>query len=205
MKTSAVRKSYPTYGFRVGARNSVSSAAWEKPHRSGWTPILEGEFDLAYSPLMELTLEKGLVVLCSLDVEGRNEPVARMLTQRVVDYAAAAKPEPRRPVFYLGNPQGETLLQSLSAPFTKAAGAVPAGALLVVGPGATLADPLVRSVAAGGGRVFAFGQEQIPAGPAVEQKPFRCGDTTPCLERTARPHRERSPLAHRKNAAAARG
>ena len=51
------------YGWHWGNQGSVSSTAVEKPHYSGWTPILEGEFDLAYSPLMQLAYGQGAVVL----------------------------------------------------------------------------------------------------------------------------------------------
>ncbi len=59
----------PTWGWRWGTRGTVSSAPVEKPHQSGWRPLLECEFDLAYSPLMELDFGKGKIVLYTLDLE----------------------------------------------------------------------------------------------------------------------------------------
>jgi beta-galactosidase len=59
------------YGWHWGNRGGVASAAMEKPHLAGWRPILQGEFDLAYSPLMELDLGAGRVTLCTLDLEER--------------------------------------------------------------------------------------------------------------------------------------
>src|SRR5262249_41398755 len=53
----------PMYGWHWGNRGSVSSAIIEKPHLASWRPILEGEFDLAYSPLMELDYGRGQVIL----------------------------------------------------------------------------------------------------------------------------------------------
>jgi beta-galactosidase len=38
------------YGWHWGNRGGVASAAIEKPHLAGWRPILQGEFDMAYSP-----------------------------------------------------------------------------------------------------------------------------------------------------------
>ena len=32
----------------------MASVALEKPHYGNFTPLLEGEFDLAFSPLLEL-------------------------------------------------------------------------------------------------------------------------------------------------------
>ena len=48
----------PYSGWHWGNRGGVTSAAIEKPHRSGWRPLLECEFDLAYTPLMELDYDK---------------------------------------------------------------------------------------------------------------------------------------------------
>jgi beta-galactosidase len=52
----------PRYGWHWGNRGAVSSAAVEKPHLSGWRPILETEFDLQYSPLMELDYGRGRII-----------------------------------------------------------------------------------------------------------------------------------------------
>ncbi len=59
----------PYAGWHWGNRGGVSSAAIEKPHRSGWRPLLECEFDLAYTPLMELDYGKGRLLVCTLDLE----------------------------------------------------------------------------------------------------------------------------------------
>lgn len=158
LATSALRKGYPAFGYRVGSRGSVSSAAWEKPHHSGWTPLLEGEFDLAYSPLMELRYGRGLVLSCSLDVEGREDPAARLIARRVIEAAATLPEAPRRATFYVGNENGSSLLQSMGLEFKPLSGALPPGALLVVGPGAKSPALAVRGVLGSGGRVLSFGQ-----------------------------------------------
>ena len=59
----------PYAGWHWGNRGAVTSAAIEKPHRSGWRPLLECEFDLAYTPLMELDYGKGRLIVCTLDLE----------------------------------------------------------------------------------------------------------------------------------------
>ncbi len=83
----------PPYGWHWGNRGSVSSAMIEKPHLAGWTPILEGEWDLAYSPLLELRRGRGLALLCSLDLEARTtpDPVADRLMLAMLRYAAEAE------------------------------------------------------------------------------------------------------------------
>src|SRR5262249_17784982 len=59
----------PKFGWHWGNRGAVCSAAIEKPLHSGWRPILECEFDLAYSPLLELDYGRGRLILCTLDLE----------------------------------------------------------------------------------------------------------------------------------------
>jgi beta-galactosidase len=90
------------YGWHWGNRGGVASAAIEKPHLSGWRPILQGEFELAYSPLMELDLGAGRVTLCMLDLEERfnanapaMEPAVQRLAAQMVRYAQTAPLSPR--------------------------------------------------------------------------------------------------------------
>lgn len=108
----------PWHGWRWGTRGSVSSAAVEKPHRAGWRPLLEGEFDLAYSPLMELPLGQGLVVLCTLDLEdhAQLDPAAHAVAQQLLTHVTTPSPKGRTPrsLAWAGNaetrPAWETML-----------------------------------------------------------------------------------------------
>jgi beta-galactosidase len=90
-------KGYPRYGWHWGNRGSVCSAMIEKPQRSAWRPILEGDFDLAFTPLMELDLGTGRIVWCALDLEARGaiDAVVDRLTANLVRYAATAPLTPR--------------------------------------------------------------------------------------------------------------
>ena len=74
------------YGWRWGNRGGVSSAAIEKPHLAGWRPLLECEFDGAYTPLMELDYGKGRLTFCMLDLEGRTtiEPAADRIARNIL-------------------------------------------------------------------------------------------------------------------------
>ena len=87
----------PYAGWHWGNRGGVASAAIEKPHRSGWTPLLECEFDLAYTPLMELNYGKGRLIVCTLDLEDHValDPAARRMAGRVLDYALHSPLAPR--------------------------------------------------------------------------------------------------------------
>ncbi len=147
----------PEFGWHWGNQGSVSSCAVEKPHHSGWRPILEGEFDLAYSPLMQLSCGSGLAVLCTLDLEGRSQgdPVARRLARSVVTYAADGAVEPRAPrTVYLGGEAGRNLLASLGLRF-EVATALPGGrALAVIGGDAAVPQESLSSFLRGGGRAL---------------------------------------------------
>lgn len=80
--------------FHWGNQGSVSCAPVEKPHLSGWTPLLQCEFDLQYSPLMELRRGKGRAILCLLDLEDQApvDPAAESVLARLLDYARQPVP-----------------------------------------------------------------------------------------------------------------
>lgn len=80
---------FPYYGYRWGNRGGVSSCPVEKPHFGSWRAILECEFDLAYTPLMELELGTGKLVWCPLDLEDQAgpDPAAERLARRLPGYA----------------------------------------------------------------------------------------------------------------------
>ena len=64
---SQVADTYPPPApiWHWGNANAVASVALEKPHYGNFTPLLEGEFDLAFSPLLELRYGRGLLVSAS--------------------------------------------------------------------------------------------------------------------------------------------
>jgi hypothetical protein len=147
----------PTWGWHWGNAGSVSSAAIEKPHYSGWRPLLEGEFDLAYSPLLELHYGRGLALLCTLDLEGRTavDPVAQVLACRVLSYAAAAPVEPRATqTVYLGGERGRRLLRSLGLQFELTTELPSGKALAILGPEASVSAAALSAFLQGGGRAL---------------------------------------------------
>lgn len=196
-RIAAPAKGYPRHGWRWGARGSVCSAMIEKPQRSAWRPILEGDFDLAYTPLMELDLGAGRIVWCTLDLEARgaDDPAAERLAGNILRYAAEAAPSPR--------------------PGCRIAGAAPEllglapradGALLIAGRGAPRAQ--IDAHLAAGGSVLCLDAdaaglptaERADAGgaPAVPDWPW-CRGLSPSDLRL------RAPLARRVIAGAPAG
>ncbi|HEX8238042.1 MAG TPA: hypothetical protein VF600_19030, partial [Abditibacteriaceae bacterium] len=152
------------YGWHWGNRGGVASAAIEKPHLAGWRPILECEFDGAYSPLMELDLGQGRATLCMLDLEERFaankgaastpslEPAADRLTRQIVRYAQTAPLAPRaKQVTLIGTaPQW---FQMLGVQLTNAT-TLPANAhLVIIAPDATVSEAALSAYLQRGGKV----------------------------------------------------
>jgi beta-galactosidase len=149
------KTTYPYAGWRWGNRGTVASAAIEKPHRSGWRPLLECEFDLQYSPLMELDFGKGRIVWSQLDLEDHAalEPAAQLLGKQVVDYAMTATLAPRTEVSYIGGDAGSKILSSLGVQFRPAT-TLPSAGVVVVGADATTDAAQLEAFANGGGKVL---------------------------------------------------
>jgi len=169
-------------GWHWSNKGTVSSCMIEKPHCAGWTPILEGEFDLAFSPLMELEFGKGLVILNMLDVEGREglDPVTDLMTGRIVKYAAEARVEERTArTVHMGSPSSRRLLKGMNLQFEEGRDHIPEGAgLVVVDADTKLKSEDIETHVEGGGRaVF------LPPWP--ESLPFGLSRGEPALGRYA--------------------
>ena len=110
------------YGFHWGNLGSVSSVPLEKPHASGWTPLFETEFALAYSPLMELRLGKGLIWLTTFDFVSRTkrDSGAEKLFTVIIEELADAKVNPERKALLAGASAKErSLLRKMTLAFTE--------------------------------------------------------------------------------------
>lgn len=126
----------PYYGWHWGNRHAVSSASIEKPHRTGWRPLLECEFDLAYSPLMELDYGKGRVLLCTLDLEDHalRDPAAKRLAVQLLQYAATAPLAPRlEQTVLIGDNDDADLLRTVGVTFEKTNSLPSTPSVIVVG------------------------------------------------------------------------
>ncbi|HEV7298430.1 MAG TPA: hypothetical protein VGN72_03630 [Tepidisphaeraceae bacterium] len=171
--------SSPYYGWHWGNRGSVATGAIEKPHHSGWTPILECEFDLAYSPLMELQVGKGRVIWCQLDLEDQiHTPSARILLDQLLSYAAKPSERSSAPAVYIGDDAGQKMLASLALSFEVAEGLPDAGQLVILGSGASVSDEALRSYIEQGGRVLVLAQDAESGRLGVS---YESGSTTGAL------------------------
>ncbi len=123
--------------WRCGNRGNVASVLIERPPRGDFLPVLDGGFDLQYSPLMEYHEGSGMVLFCQMDVTGRTEddPAAQTLARNILRYVSAWKPVPRRQAIYIGDPIGKAYLESCGVSLVPYdAGNLSADQVLVVGP-----------------------------------------------------------------------
>jgi hypothetical protein len=164
----------PYAGWHWGNRGGVTSAAIEKPHRSGWTPLLECEFDLAYQPLMELDYGKGRLIFCTLDLEDHAalDPAARRMARRVLDYALHAPLAPRvSKVVYVGGTAGAAWLDKIGVSFQRSDSQDPDAGLLLFGPDATIDSAALNTFLEKGGKAFFLPRAQADGWLGTTWKP----------------------------------
>lgn len=163
----------PPYGWHWGNRGGVASAAVEKPHLSGWRPILECEFDSAYSPLMELDYGHGRLMLCLLDLEGRTatEPCADQLARSLLRYAQTAPLRPRASsVVVLGTAPGWFDLLGVQA--AKARSLPDRADLVLIAADTTVDEKALTTYIERGGRAVFLPRRsaRAPLGLALEKR-----------------------------------
>jgi hypothetical protein len=134
--------------WRCGNQGSVATVLIEKPDRGDFLPIVDGGFDLQYAPLLEWTLGSGRVLFCQMDVTGRSDtdPAALTLCSNVIRYLDEAKPSARRPTQWAGDKRTGDLVKQLGIAATQMHSVPAPGALLILGPGAAIEDPLRRHI-----------------------------------------------------------
>ena len=141
--------------WKWGNGGQVASVAIEKPQGGDFLSLLDGGFDLQYSPLLEARVGAGRMIFCQMDVTARTEadPAADRLLVNLIRYAQTAPaPAPARPVRLLAGDPTRRLLAGMGV-VSAEAGAVPAGPgdVVVADEGG---DPAVlRAAAERGARV----------------------------------------------------
>ena len=168
----------PYAGWHWSNCGGVTSAAIEKPHRSGWRPLLECEFDLAYTPLMELDHGRGRLIVCTLDLEDHaaSDPAARRVAGRVVDYALHSPLAPRvDKVVYLGGDDGAAWLDRIGVGYHRSATLDADAGLVLVGTDATVDSGTLNAHLEKGGKVFYLPRASTDDGLDVTLKPAADG------------------------------
>ncbi len=147
----------PRDGWHWGNRGAVTSAAIEKPHRSGWRPILECEFDLAYSPLMELDLGQGRLILSTLDLEDHVplDAAAAVLARNLIEYAATSPLIPRASrTILVGGADDKAAMDRLGVLCEVSDRIEPGADLVIVGRHGQFREADVKRSLEGGGKVL---------------------------------------------------
>ena len=142
-----------THVWRCGCRGNVASVLIEKPARGDWRALVDGEFDMQYTALLETVQGRGRAIFCQLDVTGRtaNDPMADRLVANLLDYLDGAKTESTRATVCVGDGACEELLRQLGV-VTRTAngeGSRGTGRLLVSGTGAVAPQGLAQAVEQG--------------------------------------------------------
>ncbi|MEK6793525.1 MAG: sugar-binding domain-containing protein [Spirochaetota bacterium] len=91
-RTSKDMREWPwPHIFHWGNYGAVASVIIETPHHGAFSPLIECEFDLAYSPLIEYRDGKGIILFSQLDITDRIylDPVAERLLQNMIRYLDA--------------------------------------------------------------------------------------------------------------------
>jgi len=185
-KTSEGMKKWPlARPPHWGNYGAVASVVIETPHAGAFTPIAVAEFGLNYSPLLEWRHGRGGIFLSQFDLTRRigTDPVATRIAEnlvRTLDQPFAQ--EQNRTVRYLGDAKGWEYLSRLGFASSRIgaealSGLVPAGEILVIGPGEWRnlgkASGALKSFVNAGGRALVLTQS---AGDlSAESAPFQIG------------------------------
>ena len=147
------------WGWHWGNRGSVSSKFIEKPHHGSWTPILECDFDLQYTPLMEMSYGKGTLILSQLDFEDNLEdPAAMCLFDNLIQYLKNKDFQTKsRDTVYMGSSKYADLLKSSGLIFQTVEVLTRVPDLLIIGEDANIRPDDLKKLAAKGVKIFVIG------------------------------------------------
>ena len=115
----------------------VASVVIEVPQHGNFTPIVDGEFDMRYSPLLEWRCGAGSVLFSQLDLTGRvgKDPVADVMARNLIDYASTPTTNHPRKAVYIGGPRGKAFVQrlGLDVDVNGSFAQLPAGGVVLLG------------------------------------------------------------------------
>lgn len=101
---------------RWSNKGIVSFYQVEKPQAGSFRCLLDCEYDLYLTPLLEFRVGQGTVLLNQLEVTNRygTDPVATRLVHRMLAYMASrTPPPPSYPAAYFGHPNGRGTLDTI--------------------------------------------------------------------------------------------
>jgi beta-galactosidase len=127
-----------TRGWRCDTYGNVATVLIEKPTRGDFLSIVDGGFNLQYSPLLEYREGMGMILFCQIDVTGRTEldPVSMNIVNNILKYVLQYSPQPRRNALYVGDPAGRHYFKQAGISLgAYESGMLKQGKVLIVGPG----------------------------------------------------------------------
>ncbi|MFG0247272.1 MAG: hypothetical protein ACF8OB_00180, partial [Phycisphaeraceae bacterium JB051] len=134
---------------RVNNKHVVAPAMLEIPQRVGFTPLLAGEFDMNYSPLIRYLQGKGSITFCSLSLTDRvgKDPVPTQIAHGLL---SSITDQATHPTSLVSNNQ------SLAELSVQQVQDVSKGLMILNGVDHTVTTEQVRSFASTGGNVLIF-------------------------------------------------
>lgn len=169
-------------------RHAVASLALKTPECCGFTPLLQTEFDLAYSPLLEWRSGKGAIYFCSLDLADRVgvDPAATQLASNLLETLQKC-PVQTRKVYCDGAQKGAKWLDRLLVEVTPGKPKDPSQSLLILGSETgNFSDEWLRDFAAQGGTIFHL--------PETQEVLSKSGYRTECKELVKVSSVDKNPL-----------
>lgn len=151
-------------GWRWTHNHAVAGIVFKIPETYGFRPLVRGEFDHSYSPLLKLSYGKGAAYFCSFDFEGRvgakGCPAATAVAKSVWSEFFNGRGESVGSAFYCGTEGGVFANEQLrlgAAEWTP--GKSVGHGVLVVGPDAKVSYSDVRRAVADGGHALVLGND----------------------------------------------
>jgi len=138
--------------WKWGNTGTVASVVIEKPQIGDFTALLDGGFDLQYSPLLLQRVGGGEILYCQLDLSGRDgrDPGADRLWSNLLAWVSQPATAPAaQPARYYGDAEVGLQLGRFGIAVSTA-GAPRSNQLLIVGPGGgSQAQGVAQAVQAG--------------------------------------------------------
>ena len=159
-------------GWRWTHNHAVAGIVFRIPETYGFRPLVRGEFDHGYSPLLKFSSGKGAAYFCSFDFEGRvgakGCPAATAVAKSVYSEFFGGKAGSAGRAFYCGEEGGVFANDRLrlGAKEWKPGESVGNGVLLV-GPDAKVSYADVKKAVAKGGHALVLGNDAFATGAGL--------------------------------------
>jgi beta-galactosidase len=115
-------------------RHAVASLVLKTPEIGGFTPLVQTEFDMAYSPLIEYRYGKGSIIFSTFEVSGQlgNEPAADQLMVNLINAQSKVLPTQYQ-ASYSGDTTSSNTLAKLGIGVKTTVGQPNSNGILIVG------------------------------------------------------------------------